>query len=81
MLDEYCRTTVGFCQLIEKEWVAFGHMFDRRCGGFEKHFEQGDSSPIFVQWLDTVHQMMVQVSGTPHCNADARLSAIYTPHC
>lgn len=54
MLDDYARTTEGFCKLVEKEWVTVGHQFERRCGGFEKVFEQGDSSPIFIQWLDTV---------------------------
>eukprot|EP00040_Diaphanoeca_grandis_P017248 m.89663 g.89663 ORF g.89663 m.89663 type:complete len:1300 (-) comp26321_c0_seq2:99-3998(-) len=60
MLDPACRTIKGFCKLIQKEWCAAGHMFAKRCGLFGKEFEQGDSSPVFVQWLDAVNQIALQ---------------------
>lgn len=60
MLDPSSRTIKGFCRLIEKEWCATGHMFARRCGQFGKDFDQGDSSPVFLQWLDAVHQIAWQ---------------------
>lgn len=47
MLDPYYRTIQGFQVLIEKEWLAFGHMFARRCG----HYSSGDltnRSPVFL---------------------------------
>jgi hypothetical protein len=60
LLDPYYRTIEGFCVLIAKEWCSFGHMFDKRCGEYEKSFEKDDSSPVFVQWLDVVHQIQRQ---------------------
>ncbi|CAG4968398.1 unnamed protein product [Parnassius apollo] len=59
-LDPHYRTVEGFRVLIEREWLDFGHKFAERCG---HHFGREDSnerSPIFLQWLDVVHQMMLQ---------------------
>ena len=57
MIDCYYRTVEGFCVLIEKEWVGFGHNFMRRNGscGYSKDF-----SPVFIQFLDCVYQLMQQ---------------------
>ena len=41
--------------MIEKDWLAFGHKFQDRCGHI-----QGDSqeiSPTFIQFLDCVWQL------------------------
>ncbi|KAI3381945.1 hypothetical protein SNEBB_010910 [Seison nebaliae] len=56
MLDGYYRTWEGFVRLIEKEWIAFGHRFSERCGTTNS----SRRSPIFVQWLDCVYQIMIQ---------------------
>ena len=58
LLDPFYRTLEGFAVLIEKDWVAFGHMFRER-GGFGA--EPGaEFSPIFPQFLDAVAQLLVQ---------------------
>uniref|UniRef100_A0A915KHZ2 Myotubularin phosphatase domain-containing protein n=1 Tax=Romanomermis culicivorax TaxID=13658 RepID=A0A915KHZ2_ROMCU len=55
MLDPYYRTMAGFKELIEREWIAFGHKFGERTG-----LLAGDTSqraPIFLQWLDCVRHI------------------------
>ena len=62
MMDKYYRTLRGFQVLVEKEWISFGHRFGIRMGhGSDKHSDQ-DRSPIFVQFLDAVWQIMQQNS-------------------
>lgn len=60
MMDKYYRTIRGFEVLIEKEWLSFGHRFGIRMGhGSDKHSDQ-DRSPIFLQFVDCVWQMLQQ---------------------
>jgi len=69
MLDPYYRTTVGFAVLIEKEWLEFGHKFkDRHGQGNDKH--PNERSPVFIQWLDTVHQFLKQFPTSFEFNED-----------
>jgi len=46
--------------LIEKDWVAFGHQFNVRHGYLGPKCEEKEQSPIFLQFLDCVHQLWVQ---------------------
>lgn len=55
MLDGYYRTVQGFQALIEKDWLAFGHKFQDRCGHVIS--DPNEQSPIFLQFLDAVWQM------------------------
>jgi hypothetical protein len=64
LLDKYYRTLEGFITLIEKDWLSFGHQFRFR-NGFYTSFEpevgtENQFSPIFIQWLDAVYQLMCQ---------------------
>ncbi|GAB5364173.1 hypothetical protein AAMO2058_000946200 [Amorphochlora amoebiformis] len=58
-LDGYFRTIEGFCCLIEKEWLSYGHQFHKRIGHMKQVGDQ-DISPIFIQWLETVWQILQQ---------------------
>lgn len=60
ILDPYFRTMRGFAVLIEKDWCSFGHKFEDRCGHGTPCHDSGERSPIFVQWLDSVHQLLLQ---------------------
>ncbi|KAF1794871.1 Myotubularin family [Phytophthora cactorum] len=55
-IDPFFRTWKGFQVLIEKEWLSFGHPFHLR----HSHGEKADTqeSPIFIQFLDCVSQLV-----------------------
>ncbi|KAJ8985222.1 hypothetical protein NQ317_018251 [Molorchus minor] len=60
LLDPYYRTVDGFRTLIEREWLAFGHKFADRCGQSTGSDDQNERCPVFLQWLDCVHQVVLQ---------------------
>lgn len=61
LLDPYYRTITGMAVLIEKDWCSFGHKFRDRCGGGEEQsYHPDERSPVFLQFLDTVFQVMEQ---------------------
>ncbi|XP_060533012.1 myotubularin-related protein 3 [Cylas formicarius] len=60
LLDPYYRTVDGFRVLIEREWLAFGHKFADRCGHSGGSDDQNERCPVFLQWLDCVHQLVNQ---------------------
>ena len=43
--------------MVDREWFEFGHKFSDRCG---HGGDASERSPIFLQWLDAVHQIAKQ---------------------
>uniref|UniRef100_A0A8C0GYN3 phosphatidylinositol-3,5-bisphosphate 3-phosphatase n=1 Tax=Chelonoidis abingdonii TaxID=106734 RepID=A0A8C0GYN3_CHEAB len=60
LLDPYYRTMEGFQVLVESDWLDFGHKFGDRCGHHENVEDQNEQCPVFLQWLDSVHQLLKQ---------------------
>ncbi|RHY02328.1 hypothetical protein DYB36_003942 [Aphanomyces astaci] len=60
MLDPFYRTLEGFAVLVEKEWCSFGHQFGLRCGHARSDVSNDQRSPIFLLWLDCIHQLLRQ---------------------
>lgn len=61
ILDPFYRTGEGFCILIEKEFSFYGHQFALRTGIKSKTDDESDQkSPIFIQFLDIIYQLMCQ---------------------
>ncbi|CAM4520787.1 unnamed protein product [Leuciscus chuanchicus] len=60
MLDSYYRTLRGFQVLLEKEWISFGHKFAARVGHGDENHANSERSPLFVQFIDCVWQIMRQ---------------------
>uniref|UniRef100_A0A3P8VU42 phosphatidylinositol-3,5-bisphosphate 3-phosphatase n=1 Tax=Cynoglossus semilaevis TaxID=244447 RepID=A0A3P8VU42_CYNSE len=60
LLDPYYRTLEGFQVLVETEWLDFGHKFGDRCGHQENTDDVSEQCPVFLQWLDCIHQLLKQ---------------------
>eukprot|EP00934_Nitzschia_sp_Nitz4_P007436 Nitzschia sp. Nitz4//scaffold13_size275219//97220//99789//NITZ4_000863-RA/size275219-augustus-gene-0.229-mRNA-1//1//CDS//3329535981//7426//frame0 len=67
ILDPYYRTRYGFSVLVEKEFMSFGHPFHLRSAHGESRNptnsqssgnDEGQISPIFLQFLDCVYQLV-----------------------
>eukprot|EP00949_MAST-11_sp_MAST-11-sp1_P002434 g2434.t1 len=70
LLEPYYRTLDGFVLLVEREFCAFGHQFEARCGHFRQFWEDEHCSPIFQQWVDCVHQLLIQFPTAFEFNVD-----------
>jgi len=57
-IDPHYRTQAGFLTLIQKEWCSFGHKFRTRLALGEA--PTSEASPVFVQWLEAVYQVVIQ---------------------
>jgi phosphatidylinositol-3-phosphatase len=60
ILDPFFRTIEGFAILIEKEWISFGHQFATRNGCDFRKEKKKERSPIFIQFLHALHQIILQ---------------------
>lgn len=68
LLDPYYRTIKGFEVLVEKEWLSFGHKFQQRIGHGDINHSDADRSPIFLQFIDCVWQIMRQMPNSMEFN-------------
>ncbi|OMJ74979.1 hypothetical protein SteCoe_25972 [Stentor coeruleus] len=59
-MDSHYRSLRGFAQVIEKDWVSFGHQFEVRLAHANPNLQDDKRSPIFIQFLDCVYQMTLQ---------------------
>lgn len=60
LIDPFYRTFKGFCILIEKEWISYGHMFAYRNGFHVEDLSENNYSPIFIQFLECVYNIVIQ---------------------
>jgi hypothetical protein len=62
ILDPHYRTLEGLANLIEKEWLTFGHKFAQRHGHgtFSPKVKDTQRAPIFLQFIDCLWQMSQQ---------------------
>uniref|UniRef100_A0A6B2L4C7 Myotubularin phosphatase domain-containing protein n=1 Tax=Arcella intermedia TaxID=1963864 RepID=A0A6B2L4C7_9EUKA len=62
LLDPWYRTISGFIGLIDKEWCSFGHQFALREGHGKsmENFKDDQRAPIFLQFIDSVYQILCQ---------------------
>ena len=74
MMDPYYRTLEGLCVLIEKEWCSFGHKFRDRLGHGASGKADKERSPIFLQWVDAVWQIMRQFPGAFEYNENVLIA-------
>ncbi|KUJ12689.1 phosphatases II [Mollisia scopiformis] len=65
MLDPYYRTIEGFIVLIEKDWLAFGHMFQHRSGFLNSE-----------KWFSTQNDALAGSAIQPGGNGEGRGDAI-----
>ncbi|XP_016924212.2 myotubularin-related protein 10-B [Drosophila suzukii] len=68
LLDPHFRTIDGFQSLVQKEWVALEHPFQRRLGhvysaqpaGGNAELLESEQSPVFLLFLDCAWQLLQQ---------------------
>ncbi|CAK9063151.1 unnamed protein product [Durusdinium trenchii] len=70
-MDPHYRTQVGFLKLVQKEWCSFGHRFRTRLGIGD--VPSSEYSPVIIQWLECVFQLLHQFPSAFEFSADVLL--------
>ncbi|KAH8386501.1 hypothetical protein KR093_000810 [Drosophila rubida] len=64
LLDPHFRSIDGFQSLVQKEWIALEHPFQRRlghvCVASGEQAPDSEQSPVFLLFLDCVWQLLQQ---------------------
>ena len=79
-MDSYYRTIRGLAVLIEKDWVSFGHQFDKRLGHANPDPHDDQRSPIFIQFLDALRTVISQFPTHFEFNERLLLDLCYHAH-
>lgn len=79
LLDPHYRTLEGFKMLVEKDWLSFGHRFSHN-GSHTSATPIYTFTPVFLQFLDVVHQIMKQFPLSFEFN-DFFLCTVAYHHC
>lgn len=87
LLDPYYRTLKGFAVLISKDWASYGHKFAQRYGHLENRLRHQtgaaakQKSPVFLQWLDCVYQLVCQFPSKFEFNSRLLPELMDKVHC
>jgi len=76
LLDSYFRTIQGFCIVVEKEWISFGHKFAQRTGHSSGQHSDEQRAPIFLQFIDCVWQLLQQFPNSFQFNEEMLIVVI-----
>ena len=60
LIDPHYRTIDGFATLLDKDVTAFGHKCAERLGYSSEGHSSHEWSPVILQLLDAVHQLLLQ---------------------
>eukprot|EP01090_Pellita_catalonica_P021492 TRINITY_DN8064_c0_g1_i1.p1 TRINITY_DN8064_c0_g1~~TRINITY_DN8064_c0_g1_i1.p1 ORF type:complete len:768 (+),score=133.04 TRINITY_DN8064_c0_g1_i1:257-2305(+) len=75
--DPHVRTISGFRQMMDREWVSFGHKFAYRIGQGSGDYKDKERSPIFLQFIESVWQLMRQIPDAFEFNSKLLMFLMY----
>ncbi|KAM7533977.1 hypothetical protein Aperf_G00000116198 [Anoplocephala perfoliata] len=75
IISPKARTIHGFAALVERDWIAAGHPFGRRCSRLltQPSDQMKEAAPIFLLFLDCVWQIWCQYPSSFEFNEELLL--------